>query len=87
MATWMEYQTKLNEKYMSILHCIPSFEEGTSDRKLEVQLLVFVCFCFTSSFKSADIIFYNFLELNLKLSERKIFVMNLSFSTDSPKLT
>ena len=32
----MEHEAKLNEKYMPVLHCISSFEEGTSDRKLEV---------------------------------------------------
>ena len=33
MSSWMEYQAKLNEKYMPVLFCISSFE-ATSYKKL-----------------------------------------------------
>ena len=63
----MEYQAKLNEKYTSVLQCISSFE-GTSYGKLQdTATSSFVCSCFISAFTSADITFYNFLELHSKL--------------------
>ena len=37
----MEYQVKLNEKYMPVLHCISSFE-GTSFKKLEPPVVLFL---------------------------------------------
>ena len=40
-------------------------------------------FLFLLAFTSADIIFHKFLELHSKLSEKKIFVTNFPFLTDS----
>ena len=40
---------------------------------------------FLLAFASADIIFHKFLELHSTLSEKKIFVMNFPFLTDSLK--
>ena len=44
---------------------------------------IFYFFCFTLAFTSADIICHRFLELHSTLSEKKIFVINLLFLTDS----
>ena len=69
---------------MPILHYVSSFE-GTYYRKLQdtASSSFFSC-CFTSStFISADTTFYNFLELQSKLSEKRIFVMNFPFLMDS----
>ena len=40
---------------------------------------------FILAFTSADIVFHNFLELHSILSEKKIFVTNFPFLTDSLK--
>ena len=67
----MEYQAELNQKYMPVLHCISRFE-GTSYNKLQdMTTSSFTACCFTSAFTSADIIFYNFSELDSKLYIQK----------------
>ena len=72
----MEYQTKLNEKYMSVLSSIVAilhfkFFEDISYEKLTKYTSSFVCCCFIPAFTPADIIFYNFLELHSKLSQKR----------------
>ena len=82
--SWMEYQAELNEKYTPVLHCISSFE-GTSYKKLQdMTTSSFTACCFTSAFTSADIIFYNFSEPDLKLFKEG-FLSQISFLTDSSK--
>ena len=44
----------------------------------------FISCCLTSVFTSADTIFYNFSELDSKLSKKNIFVNNFSFSMIHP---
>ena len=74
----MEYQAKLNEKYMPVLYYRSSFE-GTSCIKLQdVATSSFISHCFTSASSPADIIFYNFSELDSKLSN-KDFCQEFSF--------
>ena len=76
--SWMEYQAELNQKYMPVLHCISRFE-GTSYNKLQdMTTSSFTACCFTSAFTSADIIFYNFSERDLKLF-KKGFLSQISF--------
>ena len=59
---------------MPVLHCHSNFE-GTSYKKLQdLTTSSFISCCFTS----ADIIFYNFSELDSKLS-KKYFCHKLSF--------
>ena len=45
----------------------------------------FISCCFTSSFTSADTIFYSFLEICSILSEKKIFITSFPFLTEWPK--
>ena len=52
----MEYQTKLNEKYTSVLHCISNFEGTSYKNAQDTATSSFVYCCFTS----ADIIFTTF---------------------------
>ena len=70
---------------MPILQGISSFE-GTSYKKLQLDIATssFISCRLTSIFTSADIIFYNFSELDSKLS-KKNFVTNFPFLVDSPK--
>ena len=76
--SWMEYQAELNQEYMPVLHCISRFE-GTSYNKLQdMTTSSFTACCFTSAFTSADIIFYNFSEPDLKLF-KKGFLSQISF--------
>ena len=64
------YQAKLNEKYMSVLQGVSSFE-GICYKKLQdIATSYFISCCLTSIFISADIIFYNFSELDSKLSKK-----------------
>ena len=56
----MEYQAKLNEKYVPVLHSVSSFE-GTSSEKLRDTATSFFIYC---CFTSADIIFYKFSEFD-----------------------
>ena len=66
------YQAKLNEKYMSVLQGVSSFE-GIYYKKLQdIATSSFISCCLTSIFTSADIIFYNFSELDSKLSKKEI---------------
>ena len=46
---------------------------------------MFYFLLFLLAFTSADIIFHKFLELHSTLSEKKIFVANFPFLTDSLK--
>ena len=48
---------------------ISSFESTPYKKLWDTTTCSFVCYCFTSAFTSGDIIFHNFLELHLKLSE------------------
>ena len=69
----------------NFLHCVSSFE-GTSYKSLSwVQSLdlLFLAALFLLVFTSADIIFHKFSELHSTLSEKKIFVSNFPFLTDS----
>ena len=59
--------TKSNEKYMSFLHCISSFE-GTSYEHLSGKAIRSYFFLFLLAFTSADIIFQKYLESH---SEKK----------------
>ena len=55
---------------MPVLQRISSFE-GTSYKKLQdIATSSFISCCLTSIFTSADIIFYNFSELDSKLSKK-----------------
>ena len=81
------YQAKLNEKCMPVLHCHSSF-----DRTLKLQDIAtnsFISCCFASAFTSADIIFYNFSELDSKLSKKDFFHKFSFFNdfTQSPLMT
>ena len=68
---------------MTVLQGISNFE-GTSYKKLQDKATSsFISCCLTSIFTSADITFYNFLELDSKLSKKNIFVTNFPFLTDS----
>ena len=67
----MECHSKLDEQRMPFLRCISSFD-GSYKKLKDTATNLFVS-CFTSAFTSADIIFYNFLELCSALSE-KIFL-------------
>ena len=52
--------------------------------EIQVRVLLTVLSCqFISDFISADILFYNFLELYLTLSEQIIFFTNFLILTDS----
>ena len=73
---WNIYQLKSVEKYTPFSHWIWSFEDTFYNNSC----------CFMLDFTSADIIFHYFLELHTTLSEKKIFVMNFPFLTDSLKL-
>ena len=59
----MEYQPKLNAKYMPVLYCISSFE-GASNEKLHDTTSPFVSRCLFWLFTSADMTFYKILELH-----------------------
>ena len=68
----MEHLPKLNEKHTPILHCISSFEDKNSYKNLsETTTSCLISYCFTLAFTSADIIFHNFLELRIKLLEKR----------------
>ena len=82
----MEFQAKLNSKYMPrVLHCISSFE-GTSYKKLHDTTSLFVTCCFTLAF--IYISRYDFLQVlrtSFTIIEMNIFVTNSPFLMDSPK--
>ena len=78
---------------MSFLHCISSFE-GNSFKICKIQSLdllfivvfnLLLSFYLLLAFTIADIIFHKFLKLHSALSERKIFVTNFPFLTESLK--
>ena len=72
--------------YACLVHCISSFEDASFKKyMIDTATSSFVSCCFLSAFTSADIIFYNFLELHCAFSNKKIFVMNFPFSTDCSK--
>ena len=61
--------TKSNEKYMSFLHCISSFE-GTSYQHLSGKAIRSYFFLFLLAFTSADIIFQKYLESHSEKKKR-----------------
>ena len=82
----MKYQTELNAKHMSVLHCISNFE-GTSYKKLHDTTSPFVSCCFTLAF--IYISRYDFLQVfrtPLTIARKNIFVTNSTFLMDSPTL-
>ena len=82
----MEYQAKLNEKYMLVLHCISSFKGTTSRLKVirySYQFFYFLLFNI-SFYISRYPFFCNFLELHSTVSQ-KILVTKFPFLMDSPK--
>ena len=70
--------TKIKWKYMSLLHCISVIKICMISHQIFYFLL------FLLAFTSADIIFHKFLELH-STSDKKIFVTNFPFLTDSLK--
>ena len=73
--------------HWKVVHCISRFE-GTSYKKLQdIATSSFISCCFTPAFTSADIIFYNFLNLiqNYQKKKEKKIVTNFPFKMDSPK--
>ena len=72
---------------MPFLHCISSFE-GNSSKNLKdtatADLFYFWLFLLgvALAFTLADIIFQNFLELHLTLSEKQILSTNFPFLTN-----
>ena len=65
--------SKIKWKYTSFLHCISSFEGTSHIFFYNTVTSSFSSYCFTSVFTSADVIFYNFLELHSTLSEIRFF--------------
>ena len=82
----MEFQAKLNAKYMPPgLHCISSFE-GTSYKKLHDTTSPFASCCFALDF--IYISRYDFLQVfrtSFTIMEINAFVTNSPFLMDSPK--
>ena len=82
----MEFQAKLNAKYIPpVLHCISSFE-GTSYKKLHDTTSPFASRCFTLAF--IYIIRYEFLQvfrISFTIIKINVFVTNFPFLMDSPK--
>ena len=82
----MEFQVKLNAKYMPrVLHCISNFE-GISYKKVHDRTILFVSCCFTLAF--IYISRYDFLQVlrtSFTIIEINIFVANSPFLMDSPK--
>ena len=57
--------------HCKVVHCISRFE-GTSYKKLQdIATSSFISCCFTPAFTSADIIFYNFLNLIQNYQKKK----------------
>ena len=69
---------------MPVLQGISSFEDTSYKKLQDISTSSFISCYSTSIFTSEDIIFYNFSELDSKLSKKKI-VTNFPFSTDLPK--
>ena len=65
-------------KYTFFLHCISSFEDTVHIFFYNTVARSFSSYCFTSVFRSADVIFHNFLELHSVPSETRFF-MNVPF--------
>ena len=89
MSSWMEYQAKLNKKYMSVLHCISVLKVILiKSYKIQLATSFFISCCFTLAFTSGDIIFYKFLELHSTLSEKiflsQIFLFYWIYPTPQP---
>ena len=70
--------TKIKLKIQACFTLYFKFWEGTSVKCFQIQATSSFISCFTSAFISADIIFYNFLELHSTLSE-KDFCRKFSF--------
>ena len=81
----MEYQKKINAKYIPVLHYISLFEV-TSYKKLHDTTSLFVSCCLTLAF--VYISRYDFLQdftTSLTIIEKNIFVTNSIFLMASPK--
>ena len=80
----MQYQPKLMKNTLPF-YIVFQVLKVTSYKNLYLgySYWIFSFFCFTLAFTSADIICHRFLELHSTLSEKKIFVINLLFLTDS----
>ena len=65
-------------KHTFSLHCISSFEDTAHISFYNTVPRSFSSYCFTSVFRSADVIFHNFLELHSIPSETRFF-MNVPF--------
>ena len=50
----MEYQAKLNEKYMPVLHYISNFEDTSYKKLHDAATSCFISCCFTSAITSVD---------------------------------
>ena len=59
--------------------------ESTSYKKLDYTAkILFISCCYTLAFTSADMTFYNILELHSSLSKKRYFIINFPFLIDSP---
>ena len=70
ISSWVEYQSKSNEKYTRFYYIVFQILKLISIESYKIQVPVFVYCCFTSAFTSENIIFYNFLKLRSTLSKR-----------------
>ena len=71
ITTWMEHQSKLNEKYTSFLHCMSSFESISYKKDTATKFFYFLLFYISFYIIKTDIVFHNFLELHSTLSEKR----------------
>ena len=79
---WNTNQNQM--KNTTFLHCISQLLRVLLKKNLwDTATRSFICFVL--HFTPADIIFHRFLELHSTLSEKKIFVTNFPFLTDSLK--
>ena len=70
---------------MPVIHFISRFESTSYEKFQDTATSSFVSCCFTSAFTLPDITFYNFLELHVALSEKRLLSQVFLFLTDSPK--
>ena len=87
IANWIEYQPKLNEKYITTFFTLYfkfwRYILLIKICKIKLPDQIFYFFLFLLAFTSAGIIFLKLLEFHLKISEKYIFVTNFAFWTDS----
>ena len=79
ISALMEYQGKLNENYVPLLHCT-SCLTGTSCKKFFFVLLFYMSF-YISTYN-----FLHFFKTSFNIVWKKIFVTNFPFVTNSSKL-